>query len=73
MQNSKFKMQKAETKRRDIHRKLVRDRIPERIELAGDTCEIRILGTEEFRKRIREKLVEEARELRKAEKENLVN
>ena len=46
-----------------FHRKLVRDRIPEIIEAAGDSSRASILGVREYKKLLRKKLVEEAKEL----------
>ena len=56
-----------------FHRKLVRDRIPEIIEAAGDSYKARILGAREYRKLLRKKLVEEAKELEGASKTRLLN
>lgn len=46
-----------------IYEKLVRDKIPEIIQADGQTPQVRQLGTEEFRRKLLEKLVEEATEL----------
>lgn len=45
------------------HNKLVRDRIPEIIEQHGEEYETRILGKKEYAKALKEKLVEEAKEV----------
>ncbi len=45
------------------YQKLVRDKIPEIILADGQTPETRILSDEEYRTRLLEKLVEEAKEL----------
>jgi predicted house-cleaning noncanonical NTP pyrophosphatase (MazG superfamily) len=55
------------------HRKLIRDKIPERIKEAGGNYKIRVLGKTEFEKELKKKLVEESRELAKAPKEELLN
>ena len=45
--------------------KLIRDRIKEKIEKAGDTCEVAVLeDNERFKEALLSKLVEEAEELR---------
>ncbi len=43
--------------------KLIRDRVKERIEEKGDTCEVEVLTGEGFNVALRAKLVEEATEL----------
>lgn len=47
--------------------KLVRDRIPEIIRAAGNTCDVEVLSDEEYRMALREKLIEEAKEAAAAE------
>ncbi|MEO1147949.1 MAG: nucleoside triphosphate pyrophosphohydrolase [Cyanobacteria bacterium J06638_22] len=42
--------------------KLVRDRIPEIIHAAGNTCEIEVLSDEDYKVALRDKLMEEAKE-----------
>ena len=44
------------------YNKLVRDRIPEIIEAAGEKPVVRVLGDEEYREQLLKKLEEEARE-----------
>lgn len=56
-----------------FHQKLVRDKIPQIIEAAGDKYEIRIMGGKEYEKELKKKLVEEAKELNETSKEKLVN
>lgn len=56
-----------------FHRKLIRDKIPQIIEANGESYEVRTMGKGEFEKELKRKLVEEASELRKAKKEDLVN
>ncbi len=46
-----------------VHNKLVRDRIPEKIQSKGDVCETKILTLEECVAELRKKIVEEATEL----------
>jgi len=54
--------------------KLVRDRIPEIIRENDDECDCQIMNDDEFRKMLKEKLVEEAVELVKANsKKKMVN
>lgn len=49
--------------------KLIRDRIKEKIESSGDTCEVQILEDDaRFKEALLLKLVEEAEELRQAKK-----
>jgi len=47
---------------RKVYDKLVRDRIPEIIRESGSTCATGSFGPDEFRRALREKLVQEARE-----------
>jgi predicted house-cleaning noncanonical NTP pyrophosphatase (MazG superfamily) len=56
-----------------FHRKLVRDKIPQVIEAAGDKYEIRIMNIKEYEKELKKKLIEEAKELNKAPKVKLTN
>lgn len=58
-------------KDKKYHKKLIRDRIPEIIESMGGGYETRKLDDEEFKKRLREKLVEEANELVGANRDEL--
>jgi predicted house-cleaning noncanonical NTP pyrophosphatase (MazG superfamily) len=55
------------------YNKLVRDRIPDIIRQTGNHCEVVRMSPEEFRKALREKLLEEAREAATASPENLVS
>ena len=56
-----------------IANKLVRDKIPEIIKSQGCNCEYIILEDEEFSKAIKDKILEEAKELFKADtKENKI-
>lgn len=54
-----------------FHKKLIRDKIPEKIEAVGDQYEVRVMDEEEFEKELVKKLVEEARELQEAKREDL--
>ena len=60
------------TKKKYYHRKLVRDKIPEIIESFGDSYKTKILGVYEYRKELRLKLVEEAKEVVNIKKSELV-
>lgn len=55
------------------HKKLIRDRIPEKIEESEGEYETRVLGEVEFERELKKKLVEESNELAKAPKEELIN
>lgn len=56
------------------YNKLVRDRIPQVIEEDGDECQYEQLGEEEYRSMLREKFIEEAKELIAAEgREEILN
>lgn len=55
------------------HRKLIRDKIPQKIEENGGKYETRILGKVEFEKELKKKLIEEAKELTKAPKNEILN
>ncbi|MDH4359050.1 MAG: nucleoside triphosphate pyrophosphohydrolase [Candidatus Berkelbacteria bacterium] len=46
-----------------IYNKLIRDRIPEIIEGAGEIPHLRKLGKKEFKEELKKKVLEEAREL----------
>lgn len=52
--------------------KLVRDGIPQIIEENGGAAEIRILEDEEYKQLLKEKLVEEAKEVVGADQDNLI-
>lgn len=54
-----------------FHNKLIRDKIPEKIEAAGGQYEVRVMETEEFERELKRKLVEETGELEKAKREDL--
>ena len=62
----------SKTKNKYFHKKLVRDKIPEIIESFGDSYKTRILGVREYRKELRLKLVEEAKEIVDVKKSELV-
>lgn len=49
------------------YNKLIRDRVKEKIERNGDACEVKVLDDAAFQAALREKLVEEAKELAAAE------
>lgn len=55
-----------------IYNKLVRDNIPDIILAEGRTCEIQILSEAEYRQALRDKLGEEANEIRTAGDAELV-
>lgn len=50
-----------------IYNKLIRDRIPEIIKKDGNTADIIILSDDEFKQAVKEKLIEEATEVLKAD------
>lgn len=56
---------------RKEYNKLVRDRIPEIIERSGRDYEIEIMEAGEYKKKLLEKLVEEAEEAKSANEEDL--
>lgn len=56
-----------------FHNKLIRDGIPEHIKANGGEYEMRALSEKEFEPALRQKLVEEARELQGADETELVN
>ena len=60
-------------KKKYYHRKLIRDKIPEKVREAGGDCEVRVLDKAEFEKELKKKLVEESKELAKASKKGLLN
>jgi predicted house-cleaning noncanonical NTP pyrophosphatase (MazG superfamily) len=55
------------------HKKLIRDRIPEKIKASGDDYKTKVLNKLEFEKELKKKLVEESKELKKAPREDLIN
>ncbi len=57
---------------RTYHDKLVRDAIPEIIRAAGGSCVTAVMDEPEYRRALRDKLVEEAREAVTAEPRDLV-
>ena len=57
-----------------VFNKLIRDRIPEIIIAAGEAPKIRKLGKEEFRFELKRKVLEEAKEMERAEsKKDILN
>jgi predicted house-cleaning noncanonical NTP pyrophosphatase (MazG superfamily) len=56
-----------------FHQKLIRDKIPKFIEASGNKYEMKVMKKKEFEKELKRKLVEEASELIRAERANLVN
>jgi predicted house-cleaning noncanonical NTP pyrophosphatase (MazG superfamily) len=58
--------------RREVHEKLVRDKVPENVAAAGEIVHVASLGKEETLAALRIKLVEEAFEVRDASREELV-
>ena len=58
--------------KKHYHRKLVRDRIPEIIESKGDLYKAKVLNIRKYRKLLRKKLVEEAKELENVRKTDLI-
>ena len=59
------------SKKKYYHKKLVRDKIPEIIESFGDSYKTRILDIREYRRQLRKKLIEEAKESVSAKKSEL--
>ncbi|CAG1021495.1 hypothetical protein MTYM_01039 [Methylococcales bacterium] len=51
--------------------KLIRDRVKEKIEAKGDTCEVEVLSDEAFEDALRLKLIEEATELAAAKERSV--
>lgn len=60
-------------KEKYYHQKLIRDKIPERIEATGDFYKTRVLGNAEFEAELKKKLVEEAQELAQAPRGEILN
>jgi predicted house-cleaning noncanonical NTP pyrophosphatase (MazG superfamily) len=54
------------------YNKLVRDRIPEIIDNAGNTCETTRFNPEDYRQALKQKILEEAREIADAPPEELL-
>ena len=54
------------------HNKLIRDRIPHILEANKGKYEVRIMGKDEFKRELRKKLFEEAKEVIGAEKDGLL-
>jgi predicted house-cleaning noncanonical NTP pyrophosphatase (MazG superfamily) len=54
------------------YHKLVRDSIPDIIRRSGSRCEVAVMAAEEYRRALREKLVEEASEAAAAEANYLI-
>jgi predicted house-cleaning noncanonical NTP pyrophosphatase (MazG superfamily) len=55
---------------RTNYNKLVRDRIPEIIQVAGQEYSVEVMAETEFQQALRKKLVEEAQEAAVADSEN---
>lgn len=58
---------------RQFHRKLIRDHIPETIEKTGRAFKVRTLDEKGFEKALKKKLVEEAKELQEAPKNEVLH
>lgn len=56
-----------------FHKKLIRDKIPQVIEASGDKYEVRVMEEKEFENELKKKLVEEASELLKTPRKDLLN
>lgn len=56
-----------------FHNKLIRDRIPEAIKASGGEGKIVRLSPKKFEKELKKKLVEEAKEVVKADKDEIIN
>ena len=57
---------------RKVYDKLVRDRIPDIIRQSGSECATETFSPDEFRRALRDKLVEEAREAANASDDDLL-
>lgn len=57
---------------RTIYNKLVRDRIPEIIRANDQECQIKILSDADYIQALRDKLIEEAREVAEADGDDLI-
>ena len=55
------------------HQKLIRDKIPQWIESQGGQYETKVLSSRDYPIRLKQKLIEEAQELAKAPKVDLIN
>ena len=53
------------------HKKLIRDKIPEIIEANNGKYELRVIEEDEFKKELKKKLIEEVKEVIRAEKSEL--
>ena len=53
------------------HKKLIRDKIPEIIEADDGKYEVRVMEEDEFKKELKQKLIEEVEEVIEAEKSEL--
>jgi predicted house-cleaning noncanonical NTP pyrophosphatase (MazG superfamily) len=60
-------------KKKYYHRKLIRDKIPEKIKTEGGKDKIRIMTRVEYEKELKKKLIEESKELMKTPKDSLIN
>ena len=60
-------------KEKYYHKKLIRDKIPEIIEASGNKLETKVLNDSEFKKELKKKLLEEAREVIRATKDEIPN
>lgn len=58
--------------RRFYHKKLIRDKIPQIIEANKGKYEIRVMNDNEFKRELKKKLVEEAKELKGTKKSELL-
>lgn len=58
--------------RKFYHKKLIRDKIPELIEANKDKYEVRVMDDDEFKRELKRKLIEEAKEVKGAKRSELL-
>lgn len=58
--------------KKHLYNKLIRDNIPEIIKASGKECDVKVLNDEEYILKLKEKIIEEAREVSEADKSEII-